>query len=358
MDDLDVILGEIKEELGEDNKEENNDEGMQGLGRGLNALFEDEESNDVIEDEIEQRIQSEPEPEEIAVDLGASADLNIGDSDDSRPRLIVGIEQLAPSPYQPRRVFNDESIEELASSIAQYGVLQPLLVRENPEKLGSYEIIAGERRWRASQRAQLHELPVIILEISELDAVKIALIENLQREDLDPIEEAMGYKKLLEEYEQTQEGLAKAVGKSRPHITNMIRLLNLPDQVQAHLSAGDLTMGHARALITAPDPENLAKQVIAKGLSVRQTEKFAAGSVKKPEGKSETKPAVNSSSTSTKDADTIALENDISNALGMKVSIDSVDGKSGSLSVEFKSLDQLDEVLHRLAHFPGSRLNG
>ncbi len=357
MDDLDVILGEIKEELGDDHREENNDEGMQGLGRGLNALFEDEQSNDVIEDEIEQRIQSDLGQGEKTAGLEALNNLNIGDiDDDSRPRLIVGIEQLAPSPYQPRRVFSDESLEELASSIKQYGVLQPLLVRENPEELGRYEIIAGERRWRAAQRAQLHELPVIILDISELDAVKIALIENLQREDLDPIEEAMGYKKLLDEYNQTQDDLAKAVGKSRPHITNMIRLLNLPDQVQAYLSAGDLTMGHARALITACDPEALAKQVIAKGLSVRQTEKFAAGSGGTK--KTSSQKSSGSSNAPVKDADTIALENDISNALGMAVSIDSADGKTGKISVEFKSLDQLDEILHRLAHFPGSRLNG
>lgn len=333
MEDLDIKLDDTQEE-------DSGNEGLGGLGRGLNALFDDEETSTVIE-EIEQRIQSEPE--------------------NSRPRQSIGIEKLYPSPFQPRRIFSEDSIMELASSIEQYGVLQPLLVRENPTEPGNYEIIAGERRWRASQKAQLHELPIIILDLSELDAFKIALIENLQREDLDPIDEAMGYKKLLDEYDQTQEQLAKAVGKSRPHITNMVRLLNLPDTVQAHLSAGDLTMGHARALITAEDPNTLAKQVISKGLSVRQTETLAMekkGVEQKPRAAKSTAPASSPASNSSKDPDTIALEDDMTNALGMKVSIDSNDGKSGILSIEFKSLDQLDEVLHRLAHFPGKRLEG
>lgn len=305
-----------------------------GLGRGLNALFDDEEGDSLIS-EIEEKIQSEPA--------------------DIRTRFTVGIEQLYPSRFQPRRIFSDESINELASSIEQYGVLQPLLVREDPENDGQYEIIAGERRWRAAQRAQQHDVPVIILELDELEAFKIALIENLQREDLDPIDEALGYQRLLEEYGQTQESLAKAVGKSRPHITNMVRLLNLPSVVQAHLSAGDLTMGHARALITAEDPESLAKQVIKRGLSVRQTEKFAS---EQKNGSKTSRPSKSPSKPIEKDADTIALENDMSNALGMNVSIDSADGKSGTLSIEFKSLDQLDELLHRLAHFPGTRLEG
>ncbi len=328
MEDLDIALDELLPD------EEDNNEPMGGLGRGLNALFDDEEAGSVIE-EIEQRIQSEPEG--------------------SRPRYNVGVEQLYPSPFQPRRIFSEDSIDELASSIAQYGVLQPLLVREDPERPEHYEIIAGERRWRASQRAQLHDVPVIILDISELDAFKIALIENLQREDLDPIDEAMGYQKLLDEYGQTQEDLAKAVGKSRPHITNMVRLLNLPSTVQAHLSAGDLSMGHARALITSGDPETLAKQVISKGLSVRQTEKLAADK-KGVAQKSRPRPLTGAKPS--KDADTIALENEISNALGMQVTIDSTDGKSGRISIDFKSLDQLDDVLHRLSNYPGSRLSG
>ena len=336
MEDLDITLDETQDDAAHGVENDNAEEsGLFGLGRGLNALFEDEEGGNVI-DEIEQRIQSEPES--------------------SRERFTVGTEQLYPSSFQPRRVFSEDSLIELADSIAQYGVLQPLLVRASDREEGQYEIIAGERRWRAAQKAQVHQMPVIVLELSELDAVKIALIENLQREDLDPIDEAMGYKRLLDDYDQTQDQLAKAVGKSRPHITNMIRLLNLPDSVQAHLSAGDLTMGHARALVTAKEPEELAKQVIKKGLSVRQTEKLASDQ-KDGAQKTSTKSAAKSKSV-TKDADTIALENDMTNALGMKVTIDSADGKSGKLTIEFKDLDQLDEVLHRLAHFPGSRVNG
>ncbi len=318
------------------------DDTTQGLGLGLNALFDEEEAASIpaeVVAVVEEKVQSEPA--------------------DSRKRNTVGVEQLHPSRFQPRNIFSDESLNELAESIKQYGVLQPLLVREDPQNAGEYEIIGGERRWRAAQKAQLHEVPVIVLDLEDLEAFKIALIENLQREDLDPIDEAMGYQKLLEEYNQTQEDLAKAVGKSRPHITNMVRLLSLPDDVRGHISAGDLTMGHARALITSSEPSVLAKQVISKGLSVRQTEKFA---MQKKGEKSKSRPRAGSSSApvvnTDKDPDTIALENDISNALGMKVSIDSADGKSGDLSVEFKSLDQLDELLHRLAHFPGSRLSG
>ncbi len=276
-----------------------------------------------------------------------------------RSRHALPIENLYPSPFQPRKIFHQDSIDELASSIRQYGVLQPLLVRKDPKNDDGYEIIAGERRWRASQQAQIHELPVVILDIDELEAYKIALIENLQREDIDPIDEAFGYQKLLEDFDQTQEQLAEAVGKSRPHITNTLRLLQLSEVTQAMVSEKQLSMGHARALIGVENADEIAKKVVKQGLSVRQTEKLAAGA----KGKTQTKrpragsPAANTSKPE-KDADTIALENDISNALGMNVSIDSADGKSGNLSVEFKSLDQLDELLHRLAHFPGTRLSG
>ncbi len=346
-----------------------------GLGLGLNALFGEDDDNPIAE--LERQIQEEiaQEDEMPPVDFSALADepddIMPEDADDivapvaeargngviGRTRHMIPIERLYPSKFQPRRIFSEDSIDELAGSIAQYGVLQPLLVREDPANPDHYEIIAGERRWRASQKAQIHEMPVVLLELEELEAFKIALIENLQREDLDPIDEAWGYKKLLEEYDQTQEQLASAVGKSRPHITNMIRLLGLPDDVQAHLGTGDLSMGHARALINAKDPSALAVQVVKKGLSVRQTE----GLVKKEKtGKSGAPKAknVNQNALPAKSADTVALENDISNALGMNVTIDSNDGKTGKLSVEFKSLDQLDEVLHRLAHYPGARLNG
>lgn len=310
-----------------------------GLGRGLNALFgEDDSMGSSFPAELE----------EVVVKQEAQG---------TRARNLVGVEQIHPSRFQPRKIFNDERLAELASSIKEYGVLQPLLVRELEGQPGNYDLIAGERRWRAAQLAQIHEVPVIVLELDDLAAYKVALIENLQREDLDPIDEALGYQKLLSDYGQTQEQLAQAVGKSRPHITNMVRLLNLPQDVQKSVSSGDLSMGHARALINAPDPSALAKQVIAKGLSVRQTEKLSADK-KGVEQQNRPRAASSAPKASDKDADTISLENDMTNALGMRVSIDSADGKSGKLSVEFKTLDQLDELLHRLAHFPGARLSG
>jgi len=339
-----------------------------GLGLGLNALFdEDDNVSAAKEADLEQETEDAPEiTEDLATEIFEMEDkLQNDDTDtdtDTRKRYNVGVEQLYPSRFQPRRLFDDNSIDDLASSIKQYGVLQPLLVRADPDNTGHYEIVAGERRWRAAQRAKIHNVPVVVLDIDEIEAFKIALIENLQREDLDPIDEALGYQKLLKEYDQTQEGLAKAVGKSRSHITNMVRLLGLPDMVQAYLSVGDLSMGHARALITSEDANALAKQVISKGLSVRQTEKLAMSHKKLTQKvQSGGFPASKSSSKLSeykKDADTIALETDMSNALGMNVSIDSNDGHCGKLSIEFKSLDQLDELLHRLAHFPGSRLNG
>lgn len=297
-----------------------------GLGRGLNALFEDEEEGVFPQSHGD-----------IAV---------IG-----KRRDVVGVELLAPGIAQPRRVFDDEALDELAESIRNHGLLQPILVRQNKEQAGTYEIIAGERRWRAAQRAQLHEVPVIILELSDIEALEIALIENLQREDLNPVDEARGYQKLLNEFGHTQEQLAKALGKSRPHIANMVRLLSLPDDVTDLLRDGKLSAGHARALITANDPKALAHEVISKGLNVRQTEALAAIE----SGRGTTTGAGvavtgghSAQSKIVKDSDTLALEKDLSDTLGMKVSIDTRDGASGSVRVDFKSLDQLDEVIARL----------
>lgn len=306
-----------------------------GLGRGLNALFDDEE--EVYAPIIEQAA------------AGASG----------RSRQTVGIDMVSPGPTQPRRHFDDQALQELALSIREHGILQPLLVREGS---GGFEIIAGERRWRAAQIAQLHEVPVIVLDIDDIEALKIALIENLQREDLDPIEEAAGYQRLLETYGQTQEELAKSVGKSRSHIANMIRLLGLPQSVQAHVSAGKLSMGHARTLITCDNPEDLAEEIIKGGLSVRQAEKLTAdssGRVQKERSRKANESAARiGPAHKAKDPDTLALENDMSNLLGMRVAIDTADGMSGHVKIEFKSLDQLDEVLHRLAHYPGTRQTG
>lgn len=383
-DDFDIIE---KDDATEDLQEDESG----GLGLGLNALFgegdddispvTDEVVEDsVVEPETEADIESETIEEAGAIITESIPDLidaieekinahqpqpetaseavpeeTKQDDTNQNARTTLPVEKLHRGRFQPRNVFDGEALDQLADSLKEYGILQPLLVREDPDEAGSYEIIAGERRWQAAQIAQIHEVPVIILELDELEGFKIALIENLQREDLDPIEEAEGYQTLLDQFEQTHDDLAKTMGKSRPHIGNMLRLLTLPPMVQDRLACGDLSMGHARALVNVPDAENLMKDILKKGLSVRQTEKLAAASKKAP---STPRPRAGSPATVNKDADTTALENDISNALGMRVSIDSSDGKSGKLAVEFKSLDQLDEVLHRLAHFPGSRLKG
>jgi ParB family chromosome partitioning protein len=292
-----------------------------GLGRGLNALFEDEEPV-----------------------YDAPADSSAGRT--GRDRL--GVELLGPSPLQPRRHFDAEAIEQLAESIKAHGMIQPIVVRAIKEKPGRYEIIAGERRWRAAQKAQLHEVPVVILDLDDEAALEIALIENLQRQDLNPVEEARGYQKLLDDYGHTQEKLAEALGKSRPHIANMVRLLKLPEKVLGHLEAGKLSMGHARALIGASNAEKLAQEIIAQDLSVRQTEALAAQDMGRPAAPSAAKAK------SAKDTDTLALEKEISDRLGMSVSIDSRGGQKGTLKVSYNSLDQLDELLALLSGTSGS----
>lgn len=297
---------------------------QRGLGRGLNALFEDEEG-----------VYPQADPD--------------GHTPGAQ-RIVIGLDQLEPGSYQPRRLFTDESIGELAESIAAHGVLQPLIVRPKNGFKGMYEIIAGERRWRASQKAQLHEVPVIIKELTDQQALEIALIENLQRENLNPVEEAQGYKRLIEEFGHTQEKAAAVLGKSRSHVANMVRLLTLPRGVIDLMREGKLSAGHARALVTAENPEELAKFIVTQGLSVREIEKIAAQkSGRAAKGRS-AKPA--------KDVDTLALEEEIGNVLGMKVSIDVNGSGGGALKIAFKTLDQLDEILHRLSHFPGRQQQG
>lgn len=294
-----------------------------GLGRGLNALFEDEEEFSIVagEGDIESK----------------------GGATEGKKPQSVGVELLQQSPFQPRKLFDQNSLDELAESIRVHGLIQPILVRASKDTPGHYEIIAGERRWRAAQQAQLHEVPIIIRELSDTQALEIALIENLQREDLNAVDEAMGYERLMKDYDYTQEQLAEALGKSRPHIANMVRLLGLPDIVLGHLERGDVSAGHARALVTAKDPQALVKQVISRGLNVRQTEALANEAAGKPAKPKAVKVMPK------KDVDTLALEKDISMTLGMRVSIDSRDGKSGQVSIDFKSLDQLDELLKKLS---------
>ncbi len=286
-----------------------------GLGRGLSALMAD-------------------------VDMGADAQAPAGPRGGAE---MMRIDKIRANSKQPRKDFNDDDLRELADSIEAKGVIQPLIVRADPDFDGSYQIVAGERRWRASQMARLHEVPVVIREFSDQEVLEIAIIENIQRADLNAVEEAMGYRSLQEQYGHTQEQLSAALGKSRSHIANLMRLLNLPGDVLAWLREDKLSAGHARALITADDPTALARVVIAKGLSVRETEKLA---------KSGSKPAKDkvSSGSADKDADTRALENDLTAALGMKVVIDhSAGGEAGKLTVSYKSFEQLDEICRKLS---------
>ncbi|MCR6629488.1 MAG: ParB/RepB/Spo0J family partition protein [Magnetospirillum sp.] len=258
----------------------------------------------------------------------------------ARGLRTLSIGQLRPGKFQPRRQFEEEAIADLVESVREKGILQPILVRPLD---GGYEIIAGERRWRAAQRAQLHEVPVIIREFSDKEALEVALVENLQRQDLSPLEEADGYRRLVDEFSHTQEELAKAVGKSRSHVANMMRLLALPDPIKAMVESRQISAGHARALLTAADPVTLAREVVDKQLNVRQTEKLAQGGAK-------AKPSAGGrpSSAAHKDADTAALERDLAEMLGVKVTLTS-HGKGGELTIHYGSLEQLDDILSRLS---------
>lgn len=287
-----------------------------GLGRGLSALMADV-----------QMVTSASDPSHVRRDM------------------LVPIEKIVPNPDQPRRSFAPEALEELRASIAEKGVIQPLIVRPHPTRADHYEIVAGERRWRASQLAQIHELPVIIREFSDTEVLEVAIIENIQRADLNPLEEAMGYRQLMERFGHTQEKLAEALSKSRSHIANLLRLLNLPDEVQMYLREGQLTAGHARALITAQDPVRLAKEVIEKGLSVREIERLAKSASAQPGRQNSSGRAA----APTKDADTRALEADLSAAIGMKVMIDHLGHDEGRLSISYRSLDDLDRLCQALS---------
>ena len=285
-----------------------------GLGRGLSALMAD-------------------------VDLAGSSDTP---SEPNATRLVP-VEKLHPNPDQPRRQFDEEKLADLTASVAEKGVIQPLIVRSHPTRDGEFEIVAGERRWRAAQRAQIHDVPVITRDFDDLEVIEVAIIENIQRADLNPIEEAAGYQQLIERFGHTQEQMATALGKSRSHITNLLRLLKLPDQIKADVQQGLLSMGHARALLAAENPVDLAKQVIAKGLSVRETERLA----KQSGTLTESKPK--SSQSQDKDADTRALEGDLSAQLGVAVSIAHKAGaESGKLVLSYKNFEQLDDLCRKL----------
>ena len=288
---------------------------QRGLGRGLSALMAD-----VTEETTRQETGSAPR----------------------RADLVVPIERIEPNPDQPRRDFTPEQLEDLSNSIREKGVIQPLIVRKKANN--RYEIVAGERRWRASQMAQLHELPIIVRDYDDTEVLEIAIIENIQRADLNPVEEAMGYRQLMQKFGHTQEKVSEALGKSRSHIANLMRLLNLPDDVQVMLREGHLSAGHARALVTSDNASELARKVVKDGLSVRQTEKLAKKTGFLVEKNKKSRPKTH------KDADTVALEGDLSANLGMKVAVDHVSGgENGKITIIYQTLDQLDELCRILS---------
>lgn len=253
----------------------------------------------------------------------------------------VPIDLIHPNPRNPRRSFGEADLGDLAQSIREKGVVQPILVRPAAGRANHFEIIAGERRWRASQRAGQHEIPVIVQDVSDKEALELAIIENVQRSDLNPIEEAFGYEQLIAEFAYTQQDLGQVIGKSRSHVANTLRLLKLPESVKEHLREGRLTAGHARALVTATDPEGLAERIVTDGLTVRDAEAMAqapvAGEAPKP---AKAKRA--------KDADTVELEKVLSDLLGLWVSIDHKADGTGKLEVKYRTLEQLDDLVRRL----------
>ena len=253
----------------------------------------------------------------------------------------IELSRIRPNPNQPRQQFTDESIAELADSIAQRGVLQPILLRPTDD---GFEIVAGERRWRAAQRARLHKIPAIVREVDASTTAELALIENIQREDLNAIEEAEGYRQLIERYGHTQEDVAKIVHKSRSHVANLLRLFGLPNEVRQSLTRGDISMGHARAVATASDPEALTRDIVAKGLSVRQAEERAKRS-KAPAGELVLKKE------RTVDADLAALERQLGDMIGLKVQV-THKGQGGTVTLFYSSLEQLDMVCQRLSGEP------
>lgn len=285
-----------------------------GLGRGLSALL---------------------------ADVGAETPLVNQAPPAPGGQRTVPIDRIRPNPDQPRRFFDDHELQELAASIREKGVIQPLIVRPDPVAPESFQIVAGERRWRAAQIAGVHDLPAVVRDLDDAEVLELALIENVQRADLNPVEEAQAYRQLMDRFGHTQERLAEGLGKSRSHIANVLRLLTLPDAVLEHLRAGRISAGHARALVTVADPEALARVVIARGLSVRQTEALARGAAA---------PRPARRPVAAKDADTRALEADLTANLRLPVSIQHKPGGSaGELRIRYATLDELDGLCQLLS---------
>ena len=288
------------------------DKERRGLGRGLSALFGDSAQ-------------------------GAGQTV-------AHVTTTLPIHLLKPGKFQPRRHFDDVSLATLIASVKEKGVLEPIIVRELTSIEGEFEIIAGERRWRAAQAAQLHDVPVVVKELNDQEALEIALVENLHREDLSPLEEAEAYHRLMSDFGHTQEGLAKSIGKSRSHVANMLRLLTLPQSVRLLLLEGKISAGHARTLVNAENPEKLAQLIIYKGMSVREAEKLS----KKPNTKEKLKDyRIAVDNATAKDPNTVDLENSLSDTLGLKVAIDEK-GEAGILSIHYQRLEQLDDLIQLL----------
>ena len=301
-----------------------------GLGRGLSALIGDADIG--LTTDAKAPIKDKPKKTSIP-----------SSEESPSPGLrTLGVENLVSGKFQPRREFDKEALKELANSIREKGILQPILARPNPDggaKL-PYEIVAGERRWRAAQIAQLHDVPVIVRDMTDNEALQIGIIENVQRSDLNPIEEAEGFQRLIDEFSYTQEVLAKTLGKSRSHIANTLRLVGATNKVREYLVAGQLSAGHARALLGHPNADRLASDIVKQGLSVRDVEKLVAD--KKPiKGGSKSKKLAE------KDTDTRALERSIADNLGLSVAIQH-EKDGGHVRVSYKTLEQLDEVVRRL----------
>jgi ParB family transcriptional regulator, chromosome partitioning protein len=265
--------------------------------------------------------------------------------DRPRGQRRVATASLQPNPRNPRRVFANAELDELVASLRERGIIQPIIARPAQGATDLYEIIAGERRWRAAQRAGLHEVPVVIIEASDAEALQLAIIENVQRADLNPLEEAEGYRALMEEFGNSQDEIARVVGKSRSHVANTLRLLKLPETIKSYIHAGKLSAGHARMLIGQPNAERLAEEVVARGLNVRQVESIAREAAEKGGKARGANRALRRGAG--KNANLIALEKRISDALGLAVSIDARK-RGGALTIRYRSLEQLDEVLRRL----------
>ena len=264
-------------------------------------------------------------------------------SERTRSQRRVPIEFVRANPRNPRKLFSDAELMELTDSIRERGIIQPIVVRSRGAD--NFEIIAGERRWRAAQRAGLHDVPIVVLDVTDGEALELAIIENVQRTDLNPLEEATGYQVLAAEFNHSQDDIAKIVGKSRSHVANTLRLLRLPDTVKAYINAGKLSAGHARALINHSDPEGVAREIVEKGLNVRQVEALGQDEAAASGKKLTTRARLH------KDADTLALEKRLSDVLGLAVDINHR-GKGGVLRVRYRTLDQLDDVVQRLETGP------